>query len=214
MLVTAGVGGGARAADPLDGIPYPSSQNKAGQTAVGVRVVSADTTVLSFEVPLYVTVAVLDNQPQAIVPNHYGITNTSKNVDGTPAQIAVTGLRLTALAGRTWQTASLSSPTHEKGIYTTIGGAVLPQIRLDAGEQTVEVDLTANDNRFYDTTTSKYRGIGAGYYDLPLTGTVKSMTRANTDAAAQFKLEYSISLFDTTSNTPIGSGVDYNNPTP
>lgn len=185
----------AMAANPTD------AEKKANaDTVISIYKTEVDPTNVSFEVPLYVTMAVVDKKAQVVVPDNYGIKNTSKTEDVTHG-IAVTAMSFTKLEGSTFKTVETSAVDADDEIYLTIGGVAMPAMNA-AG--TSAVDIKTAGSAFY-SEGGKFTEIDAGYtLPLPLAGTVTESERSNSAAVAQFKVTYVVSALDEHGN-PIGA---------
>lgn len=178
----------AMAANPTD------AEKKANaDTVISIYNTTVDPTNVSFEVPLYVTMAVVDQKAQVVVPDNYGIKNTSET-EKVPNGIAVTAMAFTKLADSTFKTVETGTVGAADEIYLTIGGVAMPA--LDAAGSKA-VDIKTDGSAFYDKTKGKFTAINAGYtLPLPLTGTVTESERSNSTAVAQFKVTYVVSALD------------------
>lgn len=191
--------------DPYRGIPVVP-----GETSVGLQVTETLPSQLSFEVPLYITAAVVDGQSEVIVPDNYGIKNNTINSNSDEIEIAVTKVLLTAFSTKDYWTLTNYEPTLENEMQITLGGIPL----IDPTEDGVLMDLT--DSMFYDKETEKFNPIPYGVeWNIPIVANVLNTFRLseNQKAVAQFKVEYSVSLLDT-NGEPIGVDIFYEGDTP
>ena len=188
-------------------VPNPGPDEKAanGDTTFGVMETNTNPGTVSFEVPLYVTMAAVAGQDTVQMPTDaYKITNTSKAANGTDPgySIGVVGLSFETVAGGTWGTTLTATPTGAtKEMNLTIGGVQMPALAANGHAQPT-VDITSVDNTFYDHANSKPKPISAdpntpavgNSLVIPLVGKI-STTAVAADAAAapQFKVKYTIS---------------------
>lgn len=115
--------------DPYIDIPYVD-----GETSLGVQVVeSVPSDTLSFEVPLYVTMAVEDLNEQVILPDNYGITNLSTNHLGQGVDMAVIWVEATPRSTNDYWKFVEETPELENEMQFNIGG--IPVV-VDGGEST------------------------------------------------------------------------------
>lgn len=179
---------------------------------------------VSFEVPLYVTMAAVNLKADLMVPTNYDIYNTSgkldtdggvnelEDVDGVSQgfDIAVVGMDFTKLADAKYSTVETAAGS-ATDLQLTIGGIVMPAIAATTTDEvTVKVDVTATDNAFYSVTGKKFAKISVGVdaeYDnpaavnkinIPIIGTLGTAPTGleNLGAAAQFKVQYTVGALD------------------
>lgn len=189
----------AMAADPTE------AEKKANaDTIISIFNTTVDPTNVSFEVPLYVTMAAVTNKADVVVPDNYGIKNTS--TEEVPNGIAVTAMSFSKLEGSTFETVATNSVNANNQIYLTIGNVVMPA--MDApGTKAVDLKTGADmgESAFYNTGTSKFTKIDSGEtLALPLKGVVQSAERTDGDTVAQFKVTYVVSALDAAGD-PIGA---------
>lgn len=193
--------------DPYRGIPIID-----GQTSVGVQVTETLPSSLSFEVPLYITAAVVDGQTEVIVPDNYWIKNTTINSNSKEVDIAVTQVTLTSHSTKDYWSITPDTPILENEIQINIAGISL----REPTKEGVLMDL--RKSVFYDDSTEKFVPIPYGeMIKLKIEANVLDTFRLNdiesTVAAAQFRINYTVSLLDT-SGEPIGVGAFYEGSTP
>lgn len=171
---------------------------------------------LSFEVPLYVTMAVVDNQNKVVTPDNYRIYNTTR-VDPdnyqTAWDIGITGVSFTKLPGSTYKTID-NATTFDAGkkdeIKLSIGGVWMPALG-SAATATVDLTNAANydgtvNTPLYNQADGKPTPIKGGQFlALPINGEVRPDTRTASAAAAQFKVTYMVSALDKNTGKPIGN---------
>ncbi len=183
-----------------------------GHTTFSVIEAKQNPNNVSFEVPLYVTMAAIDGETDLIVPENYSITNTSAKLVGAGGvnelnsadafDIAVIKMDFSKLAGSTYNT--VASGGGAKGMVLTVGGATMPALS-EAG--TESVDLKSAANKFHDG--SKFVAIPAidktvdnvtitPELVLPIVATLGAPAEIteNAGAAAQFKITYTVSALD------------------
>lgn len=180
--------------EPFTGIP-----EEPGKTVAGVQVSKAVSDHLSFEVPLYVTMAAVEG-PELLCPGNYSIRNTSKAPDGSAAAIAVTGLTVQKAPGSTWTLADV--PVSGRQLSFSVGKVPLPELPDDNWKP---VNIKVADSAFYSVDSGQYRPIPSTGLLLPLEGRLPAgwSPESKAGAAAQFRLRYSVSLLDKGGN-PIG----------
>ena len=202
----------APVSNPPSGIlpqDIPFSTPAPGETLVGVQVTRQDPQKLTFEVPLYMTVAVVngagDTDATVVCPTAYAIKSTTVSADGTEADIAVTGMAVKGAAGGSWSLAQ-GTPTGPNSIGLSIGGVRLPDVAKGDGE-VKPVDLKAAGSLFYTTGTQKYTPIPNDNIGLtlPIQGFLPAGTKVTADKAPtpQFRCIYTVSLLDKI-GAPIG----------
>ena len=189
----------AMAADPTEKEIEANSD-----TTIAIFETEIDPTNVSFEVPLYVTLAAVNNQTNVVVPDNYGITNTSDGGEVTHG-IGVTAMEFTKLEGSTFSTVQESSVTSQYNIRLSIGNVLMPAMSA-AGTKAVDFSKKDDDgSEVAFITSTKPTKIEAGKtLDLPIKGTVQSATRTSGDAVAQFKVTYIVSALDAAGD-PIGA---------
>lgn len=187
----------AMAADPT------AEEKKANaDTIISIFNTTVDPTNVSFEVPLYVTMAAVSNKADVVVPDNYGIKNTS--TEEVTHGIAVTAMSFTKLEGSDFSTVDTSTVTDNSHIYLTIGNVVMPAM-TQPGTKAVDIKTGANmgESAFYKT--GKYTAIGSNEtLQLDLAGKVNQAVRTDKKAVAQFKVTYVVSALDSNGN-PIGA---------
>lgn len=186
---------GSKASEVLD--PYEKIPYVEGETSLGVQVVdSIPSEILQFEVPLYVTMAVIDTKESVLTPSDYGITNLS----GMDTDIAVIWVEATARSTKDyWDFVGTEDDINDDNqMALNVGG--MP-IELVDGE-TVKLDLI--DSVFYNKDEKKFIPIKVDEKRvMNLEGRVKSAVRTNKPAVAQFSLKYTVSQLDE-SGDPVG----------
>lgn len=165
-----------------------------GKTVAGVQVAKASPDLLSFEVPLYVTMAAVEG-PALVCPDNYSIRNSSKAPDGSDVAIAVTGITVQKSPGSAW-TLTDGVPVG-KELSFSVGHVPLPSL-TDA--DWTPVNIKVDGSAFYSTSSNQYLPIPSTDPGLrvPLAGTLPDgWTPGNKAAAPQFRLQYTVSMLDT-----------------
>lgn len=195
------------------GFPAPEP-GKGGQTAVGVQTSPANLGALSYEVPLYVTLAVVETETgsEVLVPSEdaYRIHNTSADQPGGGGEsgIVVTSLEVEALGD--WKLKH--APAQYQEMSLKIGGVMLPELDQKGDKKSVAVnDGNGTANSFFDGARYVELTGGNRTLNLPLEAVAGGHSGQEVSATAQFKLSYTISLLDVDGN-PIG--VFYDEPEP
>lgn len=185
-----------------------------GKTEVSLGVTLAPT-VVSFDVPLYLTLCVTKNggNTNVIVPkDSYTIRNKSGST-----KLAVTGLQVTGVAGGEWElTTSFSPADTGKKISLNIGGVDLPHVPA-ASNTAQEADLTVGESAFYDFANRRFKVIGEGGSNpaetvLPIRAAVPDGYSPVDQAkpTPQFRIRYTVSRLDSDGNV---IDKDYDGPT-
>lgn len=166
---------------------------------------------VSFEVPLYVTMAVTDGETSLTVPTNYSITNTSaklkteggvNELDAEDAfDIAVVKMDFSKLDGSdtSYNTVEAAASSN-KDMVLTIGGVTMPA--LDA-VGTASADIKASGSLLHNGTSyTKIPANGSTELALPITATLgaNAAVTENKGAVAQFKVTYTVSALDSAGN--------------
>ena len=193
---------------------FPVKAADNGKTEVNLGVTEETKASVSYEVPLYCTLAVVDGKDgtKVVTPSEdrYYIKDTGKNqekklavtgltvssIGATPGEIKVTGTgtwNLTTAAG------TEAAGSAEKLMQLSVGGVELKSINPGTWDVTT-LDLKENENVFYDKTANKYRTI-TDKINIPIKATVSKqykVQKATTSpiAVAQFRLHYTVSVLD------------------
>lgn len=190
-----------------------NSDGSAGTTVPGTRpgpneiTTNADTTIsilttkstqpnISYTVPLYVTMAVVNQDDVVKVPTNYKITNTTPLDNGVQPSVGVTNMSFEKLNDTGFKTVDAAADlgADANNIYLTIGGAKMPKL---SAKGIKPVPLTGsvfvNDN-------NKPRPLGEADLnkDLTITGKVVKTDRDDGATTAQFRLKYTVSLLNAT----------------
>lgn len=177
------------------GTPPGEDEIKANaDTTISIFSTASSQANMSYTVPLYVTMAIANQDAVVKVPTNYGITNTTKNDDaGKQPNIAVTNMSFEKIKADGFNTVA-ADPADANGILLKIGHETMPALSAK-GLQTM---VPSGDIL---VTGGKPTPIGAletnkGYLDLPIQGTVQKTTRTDSATAAQFRLKYTVSLIN------------------
>lgn len=175
--------------------PSQGERDANGSTTIGIMQAKVDPSNMSFEVPLYVTMAVVDDDAVVKVPTNYSIKNTTTPDAGKEQyqNIGVVGMSFEKLGSSTFNTVA-ANPTDNADIVLSIGGVVMPTLS-SAGVSPVTLGGV-----FVDSGKPKPIPVtvGANELNLPLVGTVASATRAEAATVAQFKVKYTLSMLSST----------------
>lgn len=191
-----------------EAIDLTEEQEEYGHSTVSVLLVESNAKNVSFEVPLYVTMAAVDGREDIITPSNYSITNTSANsVEDSEEEvydIAVVGITFTKLAGATYSTVETQG-TQYHDLMFSVGGLLMPAISRDLGEVSIDLDVTAKDSVFF--SNNDYVAIpayGNTELHIPLIATMSDIPtfEDNKNAVAQFKICYTVTAL-TTSGDPL-----------
>lgn len=190
-----------------------------GHTTFSVIEAFQDPSNISFEVPLYVTMAVIDGETDVITPSNYSITNTSSKFaegdvdddDYFPGYtIGVVGMEFSILGGAKYSTVASGAGTATTDMELSIGGLYMPTLTAGTNDVTAQVDVTSASSPFYSTSNSEYVGLTpsgtTATIDLTIGAKLAKAAEltAIAGAAAQFKIKYTISALSD-DNQPIGS---------
>lgn len=190
--------------------PYRDIPLVPGETSVGLQVTETLPNAISFEVPLYITAAIIDGKSDVVVPDNYGIKNTTINSNSKEIVIAVTKVMLKAHPTMGEWTLTGKTPSTDDELQINLGGIPL----IDATEDGVLMDLT--NSIFYNKDTEQFIPIPYGEeLNIPIVANVLDTFRIseNQKAVAQFKIYYSVSVLDT-NGEPIGLDIFYEGDTP
>lgn len=189
-----------------------------GDTTLSIVQIRQNPGNVSFTVPLFVTMAVIEGETEVKVPDAYTITNTCSTPGITvndphvaPFDIAVTKMTFEKLTGSSYKTVAGPEVSEMGEIMFQIGGLTMPALD-QAGSK--EVDLRAEGSQFLEDPTpggyrnSKLKKIQAeaqhNTLSLGLKGRVsnKDMLSEQTPVA-QFQVTYIISplIMDDTMET-------------
>lgn len=202
-----------------------------GKTKVNLGVTEVKNSTVSYEVPLYCTLAIVEEKDKNTVftPSNYDIKNTAKNKD---KKLAVTGLAVSSVDGGAWNLGTeaeidqLTEADSDKKIMNlVVGGVELKKLgtvgnlvklgELGNSDKLTIMDLTAKDNAFckFNNTnkTFVYSVIGEGLSNISLSGKVSKFYKVTTKrATAQFRLYYTVSVLN--DNGDVIGGWSYKGP--
>ncbi len=201
------------AAPATNQIPAGSDQH----TTIGIVEASSKSAAqASFDIPMYLVVAAVNNESVIEKPTNYGIKNTATGQDANP--IGVTKMQIENLADYNagdlnnsgWVSVGENGALDNKRkIKLQLGSLWMPDTST-AGKNVkvdvpIEVDSTfraADDNN----GDKVYKPIKQGeFLDLAVNGNVKLETRTDGKASSQFKVTYTVSPLDKTTNKPLSA---------
>lgn len=197
-----------------------------GKTTVNVGVTEETNSSVSYEVPLYCTLAVVDRGKgtEVVTPSkgRYYIKDTGENQG---KKLAVTGLAVSTVDKGDWQLATSqeiqNANTTEKLIKLSVGGVELKQVVLNSPSKLTTLDLREKNNSFYKD--NQYQLI-TNKLDIDIVAEVNkkydvtATQKKETPATAQFRLYYTVSVLDENGDVkdnwsyigPDENGVDIN----
>ncbi len=192
-----------------------------GKTKVNLGVTEVKNSTVSYEVPLYCTLAIVEEKGKNTVftPSNYDIKNTAENKE---KKLAVTGLAVSSVKGGQWKLGTeeeinklTQAGSGEKIMSLVVGEVDLKKFgtvgnlvklgELGNSDKLTIVDLTAKNNAFckYDKTneTFVYSVIGKDLTNISLSGNVSQSYKVTTKrATAQFRLYYTVSVLNDNGN--------------
>ena len=193
-----------------------------GKTKVNLGVTEVKNSTVSYEVPLYCTLAIVEEKDEnkVFTPSNYDIKNTAKDKD---KKLAVTGLAVSSVDGGAWDLGTeaeinnLTEADSDKKIMNlVVGGVELKKLgTIGNSDKLAIMDLTAKDNAFckFDSTneTLVYSVIGESLSNISLFGKVSKFYKVATKrATAQFRLYYTVSVLN--KNGDVIGGWSYKGP--
>lgn len=170
-------------------------------TVFGVMLAASQKNI-SFEVPLYVTMAVTGGFERVTAPGNYTLKNTSVN----NLDVGVIGMQVEKVTGSGWNLVA-ATPATDKEMQLAIAGIPLPPLANAAAPIEV-INLASNANIANVTTGVSPLGQWLNgewvptriakdqTITLPISGTVQSIKRTDAGAAAQFIVTYVVSAMD------------------
>lgn len=180
--------------------PTDAEREANSDTTISIMQAKVDPSNVSFTVPLYVTMAVVDNDAAVKVPANYAIANTTPSDLGAAehTNIGVTAMSFEKLTDSTFNTvADAASVSADTDIHLTIGGMDMPAL------STATVSAVTLGGAL--GTVADPTEIAAGATQaLAITGAVTSAERTEASAVAQFRVKYTISLLSSTGD-PLGA---------
>jgi len=195
-FMTAAMAAALAAILPMSAVAQTNS-GATGGTSFGIVQTTATPANVSFELPLYVTMAVVSNDTAVVMPSDYKI----KNLAATGGyDIKISGMEVEKLAGSTFSLTSDNNPDNmsKNQIYMKIGDAALPALTTEGTPTAVTLTGSTLETKQIAPDTE---------YDIALEGVVLGAPRTAADAAAQFKVTYTVSAVDTSGATIGGAYV-------
>ena len=185
-------------------LPAFSVKAADGKTEVNLGVTEVTDSSVSYEVPLYCTLAVVDrgDKREVVTPTNYYISDTGKNKE---KQLAVTGLAVSTVQKGTWNLKTQGEIENQnataKFIKLSVGEVDLKEVNLQDEKKLTTLDLQANENSFYNKNENKYKIIGKKL-SIPITGQVSQNYKITSSqpTTAQFRLYYTVSVLDNLGN--------------
>lgn len=183
-------------------LPAFSVKAADGKTEVNLGVTEVTDSSVSYEVPLYCTLAVVDrgDKKEVLTPTNYYIKDTNKNKG---KKLAVTGLAVSTVQYGKWNLKTKDEIENQnatdKLINLSVGGVDLKEVDLNSEKKLTTLDLQANNNSFY--SNNKYQTIGEKL-SIPITGKVSPnyQITSSQPTTAQFRLYYTVSVLDDLGN--------------
>lgn len=194
----------------LDGVPVDitEEQEEYGHSTFSVILGQKEAGNMSFEVPLYVTMAAIGGQDEVLTPTNYSIINTSakyiddETVDESDYDIIVSGIQFTKLEEATYSTVVTKGSEYHEMVFS-IGGIVMPAISRELGEVSIQVRVSDYESIFYSNNQyTVIPPIGQTELSIPLVATLSDIPNFdnNKGTSAQFKVCYTVS--------PVNAGGD------
>ncbi|MEG1523994.1 MAG: hypothetical protein RRZ24_09635 [Clostridia bacterium] len=173
-------------------------------TYFGVTTSTTNPTQINFTVPLYVTSVVVSNSANVVVPSNYAITNTGNTA--ASSAICVTSIVCNQDAGASWSLTA-AAPTGANGLKFSVGNYVMAAGKTyDVKTETTGVFYNTGTPTNFKPITSQFKSATNNKVDIPLVGTVASMSRTDSTVTSDaFKLVYTITACDA-NGAPIKSG--------
>lgn len=200
------------AAPATNQIPAGSDQH----TTIGIVEASSKSAAqASFDIPMYLVVAAVNKESVIEKPTNYGIKNTATGTDANP--IGVTKMQIENLAE--YKDADLNNSgwvsvgengalDNKRKIKLQLGTLWMPDTSTSGKNVKVDVPIEVGSTfRAADDNGDKvYKPIKQGeFLDLAVNGTVQSTTRTDGKASSQFKVTYTVSPLDKTTNKPLSA---------
>lgn len=168
-------------------------------TTFGIMEATRNPENVQFEVPLYVTMAVVSNDGNARTPQGYNIRNTAA-VGGY--SIGVTSMSIEALG--TWSTVATAAEVDSATkIMLSIGGCTMPAASNGTGARQVTL---AGDFGTAGALTSiaPQASLSTAANGMAIAGTVQAAVRTDQKAAAQFRIRYTVAALND-AGEPLGA---------
>lgn len=168
-------------------------------TTFGIMEAAQDPTNVQFEVPLYVTMAVVSGEANVRTPQGYNITNRAA---AGGYSIGVTSMSIESIG--TWTTvATAAAVDSATKIFLSIGGATMPATAVGTGRELVTL---AGDfgTAAAPTPIAPQASLSTAVNGMAITGTVQAATRTDKRAAAQFRIRYTVAALNG-AGAPLGA---------
>lgn len=200
------------AAPATNQIPAGSDQH----TTIGIVEASSKSAAqASFDIPMYLVVAAVNDETVIEKPTNYGIKNTATDKNAHP--IGVTKMQIENLADYNDQNLDTSgwvsvgengTISNKRQIKLQLGSLWMPDTSASGKNVKVDVPIEVGSTfRDADDNGDKvYKPIKQGeFLDLAVNGTVQSAARTDGKASSQFKVTYTVSPLDKTTNKPLSA---------
>lgn len=200
------------AAPATNQIPAGSDQH----TTIGIVEASSKSAAqASFDIPMYLVVAAVNDETVIEKPTNYGIKNTATDKNANP--IGVTKMQIENLADYNDQNLDTSgwvsvgengTISNKRQIKLQLGSLWMPDTSASGKNVKVDVPIEVGSTfRDADDNGDKvYKPIKQGeFLDLAVNGTVQSTARTDGKASSQFKVTYTVSPLDKTTNKPLSA---------
>lgn len=200
------------AAPATNQIPAGSDQH----TTIGIVEASSKSAAqASFDIPMYLVVAAVNNETVIEKPTNYGIKNTATDKNANP--IGVTKMQIENLAvyndqdldNSGWvSVGEMGALNNKRQIKLQLGSLWMPDTSTSGKNVKVDVPIEVGSTfRAADDSGDKvYKPIKQGeFLDLTVNGTVKPEARTDGKASSQFKVTYTVSPLDKTTNKPLSA---------
>lgn len=200
------------AAPATNQIPAGSDQH----TTIGIVEASSKSAAqASFDIPMYLVVAAVNNESVIEKPTNYEIKNTATGQDANP--IGVTKMQIENLADYDDQNLDASgwvsvgengTLSNKRQIKLQLGSLWMPDTSTAGKNVKVDVPIAEGSTfRAADDNGDKvYKPIEQGkFLDLAVNGTVQATTRTDGKASSQFKVTYTVSPLDKTTHKPLSA---------
>lgn len=170
----------------------------------------------SFDIPMYLVVAAVNDESVIEKPTNYGITNTATDKDANP--IGVTKMQIENLAeydandldNSGWVSVGENGTLDNKRkIKLQLGSLFMPDTSSAGKGVKVDVPIeTGSTFRAEDDASGEkvYKPIKVGeFLNLAVNGSVEKTVRTDGKATSQFKVTYTVSPLDKTTNKPLSA---------
>ena len=209
LFMTAGVSITARAAG-IELIKAKNGGESNAKTTVEVGVTKEMPQNVSYEVPLYYTFAILEDDTgnknsKIVLPTGYGIRNTIQ-----PSEpLVVTKMDVTSVIGGSWSLVDAfdgSETATSKKMKVSIGGFSLPAVAAGDTTGQEEIDVRTQESSFYKDGAYQKIDKDNGFMDIPVTVEIPEAykpVKGTDTSTAQFRVKYTLTTLDAGGN-PIG----------